>query len=103
MTFIKRPAPELLTFKNWYTSVSAALDGSGYPSGTYSDFQPSKKIALKSEGGKLKVKSFDLTMTVLKERSWIINAKSDSRAARARTPAFHDRNLCGARRARGRT
>src|SRR5690349_10225382 len=76
MTFIKRPAPELLTFKNWYTSVTAALDGSGYPSGTYSDFQPSKKIALESEGGKLKVKSFDLTMTVLKERSWVINAKA---------------------------
>src|SRR5690606_37434450 len=32
MAFRTNPAPELLTFKNWYTAVDAALDGSGFPS-----------------------------------------------------------------------
>jgi hypothetical protein len=41
MTLRTSPAPELLAFRNWYTEVERALDGSGFPSGTYSEFQPS--------------------------------------------------------------
>ena len=41
MAFRQSPAPELLTFRNWYIVVDRAPDGSGFPSGTYSEFQTS--------------------------------------------------------------
>jgi hypothetical protein len=77
MTLIKRPAPELLTFKNWYQSVAAAPDGSGLPSGTYSDLQPSN-LSTKVSGGEVGVKTFDLTVTVLKSKSWVVDAKAST-------------------------
>src|SRR5687768_5383950 len=71
MAFRTNPAPELLTLKNWYTTVDAALDGSGFPSGTYSEFQPSG-IRTKAAQGTVSVANFDLTVAVVKRRSWII-------------------------------
>lgn len=77
MAFRTNPAPELLTFKNWYTAVDAALDGSGFPSGTYSEFQPSA-IRTKADKGTVSVANFDLTVTVNKRRSWIIPSRATS-------------------------
>jgi len=71
MALRTNPAPELLTFKNWYTPVDAALDGSGFPSGTYSEFQPSN-IRTKADKGTVAIANFDLMVTVVKRRSWII-------------------------------
>ncbi|HTV23843.1 MAG TPA: hypothetical protein VMG12_34370 [Polyangiaceae bacterium] len=71
MAFRTNPAPELLTFNNWFTPVDAALDGSGFPSGTYSEFQPSN-IRTKADKGTVSVAGIDLTVTVVKRRSWII-------------------------------
>jgi hypothetical protein len=71
MALRTNPAPELLTFKNWYTAVDVALDGSGFPSGTYSEFQPSG-IRTKAAQGTVSVAHFDLTVAVVKRRSWII-------------------------------
>lgn len=77
MAFRTNPAPELLTFENWYTPVDAALDGSGFPSGTYSEFQPSN-IRTKAGKGTVEVAGFDLTVTVVKRRSWIILSQATS-------------------------
>jgi hypothetical protein len=77
MTFRTSPAPELLTFKNWYTPVDVALDGSGFPSGTYSELQPSR-IRTTSAGGTVEVASFDLTVAVIARRSWISNSQASS-------------------------
>ena len=77
MALITKPAPELLTFANWYKSVASAPDGSGLPSGTYTDYQPSK-LSTQVSGGEVGVKTFDLTVTVLKSKSWIVDAKAST-------------------------
>lgn len=51
------------------TTVDVALDGSGFPSGTYSEFQPSG-IRTKAAQGTVSVANFDLTVAVVKRRSW---------------------------------
>jgi hypothetical protein len=71
MTFRTSPAPALLTFRDWFTTVDVAPDGSGFPSGTYSEFQPSG-IRTRAARGTVEVASFDLTVAVIKRRSWII-------------------------------
>jgi hypothetical protein len=71
MTFRTNPAPELLTFRDWFTRLDVAPDGSGFPSGTYSEFQPSG-IRTRSAGGVVEVASFDLTVAVVRRRSWIV-------------------------------
>ena len=77
MALRTNPAPELLTFKNWFTPVDAALDGSGFPSGTYSEFQPSN-IRTKAEKGTVSVASIDLTVAVNRKRSWIILSQASN-------------------------
>lgn len=75
MAFRKSPAPELLTFRNWYTVVDLAPDGSGFPSGTYSEFQTSG-IRTRAAKGTVEIANFDLTVAVVKRRSWIVMSQA---------------------------
>lgn len=75
MAFRQSPAPELLTFRNWYTVVDRAPDGSGFPSGTYSEFQTSG-IRTRAAKGTVEIANFDLTVAVVKRRSWIVMSQA---------------------------
>ena len=66
MALRTNPAPELLTFKNWFTPVDAALDGSGFPSGTYSEFQPSN-IRTKADKGTVAGRAMNRGVLILKK------------------------------------
>jgi uncharacterized protein DUF922 len=75
MAFRTNPAPELLTFEQWFTPVESAPDGSGLPSATYSEMQPSN-IRTRPASGGVEVANIDLTVTVVRRRSWIVMARA---------------------------